>query len=308
MSESPALSVRTQGTFSASTKAERFAQIVGKKIDARPGHQEDPDTTVAGKVKRTNKRGSKASETSANAIAMAVLRTDNDLLEDELRRVTALLQVLEPANARLHHQLKEERSEHQRERKVFQATIKELQAENISLKKEAFEAQLQKSRESAGAKIDELSALLLQTERMEAFLAKQAAEQAAGPGGAESAGVATAPPPMMAGSTTPSGFLVSDSWVHALTAREQKLLEPKVMESVGKLLRLKGTVTYPKERGGAAKGPVVWKEEALIKPGLLTAEELNLIPEWVYLRFDKGLYKALQNAKQAAKKAINRNS
>lgn len=103
-----------------------------------------------------------------------------------------------------------------------------------------------------------------------------------------------------------SGFLANDSWIHALTAREQKLLEPKVMESVGKLLRLKGVVTYPKELGRAAKGPYSWMQETLIAPsGPLTSKELQTIPQWIFRRFDARLYQALQDAKKLAKKKSN---
>lgn len=100
-----------------------------------------------------------------------------------------------------------------------------------------------------------------------------------------------------------SGFLANDSWIHALTVREQKLLEPRVMESVEKLLKLKGKVTYSTERGPRAQGPYGWIQKTLVEPsGPLTKYELELIPQWVYLRFDKKLYQALQDAKQRAKK------
>lgn len=106
-----------------------------------------------------------------------------------------------------------------------------------------------------------------------------------------------------------SGFLADDSWIHALTTREEKLLEPKIMESVGKLLRLKGIVTYPKELGRAAKGPYSWMQETLITPsGPLTSEELQTIPQWIFRRFDARLYQALQDAKKLAKKKSSQQS
>lgn len=98
------------------------------------------------------------------------------------------------------------------------------------------------------------------------------------------------------------GFLADDSWIHALTTREQKLLEPKVMEVVGKLLKMKGQVNYPKERGRAAKGPHSWMKKTLVMPsGPLTVEELELIPQWVFRRFDERLYVALHNANRNSK-------
>ena len=104
---------------------------------------------------------------------------------------------------------------------------------------------------------------------------------------------------------TPSdnNFLADNSWIHVLTTREQKLLEPKAMEAVGKLLRLKGQVIYSIERGPRAQGPNGWIEKTLLEPyGPLTKDELEIIPQWVYLRFDKKLYQALQDAKQREKK------
>lgn len=85
-----------------------------------------------------------------------------------------------------------------------------------------------------------------------------------------------------------------------MTRENVDLDNPFLKSAFDRLMSKKGEIEYQKAKGGAAKSVHVWVKENLIDTGVLSIEEVSVMPMWMFQRFDPRLATAFHNAKRYA--------
>lgn len=96
-------------------------------------------------------------------------------------------------------------------------------------------------------------------------------------------------------------FLGHEAWKLILSKQQLDLLsDEKALSATGKLLKLKhsGEVMYKTTRGRNALGPYKRIQANLVDTWYLTNEDVKLIPEWVWWRFDQKLVQAMRDTRR----------